>query len=495
MRLVWFLAALFSFLSVRGDAPELKAIHPIGSGRGTTNTYTLSGKFDPWPPKFWSEPAGLTFKIDTNKNKVTIEVPSDATPGARLVRIYNEDGASGLKFFVIGKDSELTEKEPNSRLIEAQEATLPTVINGRLDKNDDVDSYRIKLKAGEWLDASLEAYMLMSKIDGVLRLATTNGVTLTWNHDYETFDPRISWRAPADQTVILQVFGFVYPANAEIRLSGGDEAFYRLHLHLASRPPRDWRDMVPTATNNLPLEATGTLSAAGQEDRIPFHGKKDQYIEARVEAAALGSPFDPWLKVVDSEGKQIAREDDSNGTPDPRLEWKCGRDTNFFFVVGSTLNRGATNFRYRLKARIAPPDFSAAWAANSLVMTADSTNIVKINFKRLRDHTNEIVAQFHGLPTGVSAITTNLPVKSGEVSFTLVASTNVTPSQGPLRLALIDQQTKAEKFAIVELTTRGEDNGVPNGYAKLAIESYDHMWLTVKPQPPPTTVATNTASK
>jgi hypothetical protein len=485
------LLALICILSARAEAPEPKAIHPIGAGRGSTNTYTLSGKFDPWPPKFWSEPAGLNFKTDTNKNKVTIEIPADCPPGPRLIRVYNDDGASDSKFFVVGKDSELTEKEPNSRLSEAQEAKLPTVINGRLDKNDDVDSYKIDLKAGEWLDASLEAYMLMSKMDGVLRLATTNGVQLAWNHDYETFDPHLWYHSPSNQTVVVQVFGFAYPANSDIRLTGGDEAFYRLHL--AATPPPGWTDS--QTTTNLPLEVTGTISSPGEEDKIAFAAKKDQYIEARVEATTLGSPFDPWLKIVDNEGKQIAKQDDSNGTPDPRLEWKCTQDTNCFFVVGSTLNRGSTNFHYRLKVHIAPPDFSATWAANSVVMTADSTNTVKINFKRLRDHTNEITAEFRGLPTGVSAITTNLPAKSGEVSFNLIASTNAAPFQGPIRLALIDQQAKTEKFAVVELTTRGEDNGVPNGYNKLSIESYDHIWLTVKPQPPPKVVATNTASK
>lgn len=485
------LLALVCIISARAEAPELKAIHPIGAGRGTTNTYTLSGKFDPWPPKFWSEPAGLIFKTDTNQNKVTIEIPTDSPPGPRLVRIFNDDGVTDPKFFVIGKDSEITEKEPNSRLTEAQDAKLPTVINGRLDKNDDVDSYRVDLKSGEWLDASLEAYLVMSKMDGVLRLVTTNNVQLAWNHDYETFDSHLWYQSPSNQSVIVQVFGFTYPANSDIRLTGGDEAFYRLHL--AGTAPPSWTDS--QVSTNLPLEVTGTISAAAEEDKIAFTAKKDEYVEARVEAATIGSPFDPWLKIVDAEGKQIAKQDDSNGTPDPRLEWKCTHDTNFFFVVGSTLNRGSTNFHYRLKAQIAPPDFSATWSANSIVMTVDSTNTVKINFKRLRDHTNEVTAQFHGLPTGVSAITTNLPAKSGEVSFSLIASTNAAPFQCPIRLALIDQQTKAEKLAIVELTTRGEDNGVPNGYSKLAIESYDHIWLTVKPLPPPKVVATNTASK
>ena len=479
MRWVVCVVALLFIFSTRAEAPELKSIHPIGAGRGTTNTYTLSGKFDPWPPKFWSEPPGLVFKAETNKNKVDIEIPADTKPGARLVRIYNDDGASDPKFFVVGTDHEFDEKEPNGRLAEAQSATLPSVFNGRLDKNDDVDCYKIHLATGDWLDASLEAYTLMSKFDGVLRLVTTNGVTLVWNHDYETFDPHLWWRAPSEQTVILQVFGFVYPANNDIRLTGGDEAFYRLRLALSAPP--EWRDSKTETTNALPFEVSGTLSKPGEQHKIPFFGRKDQYIEAQVESAHLGFPLDAWLKIIDASGAEITKNEDFNGSADPRIEWKCNRDTNFFFVVGSTLNRGATNYHYRLKAQIVPPDFTATWSANALVLSGGSTNTLKIDFKRLRDHTNEVIAEFVGLPPGITAVATNLPSKGGEVNFAVIAATNAAPFKGPIRLALKDTQTQSNKFAIVELTTRGENNGVPNGYSQLAIDSYDSIWLTVKP--------------
>jgi hypothetical protein len=58
-----------------------------------------------------------------------------------------------------------------------------------------------------------------------------------------------------------------------------------------------------------------------------------------------------------------------------------------------------------------------------------------------------------------------------------------------------DAKTKRAKAAVVELTTRGENNGVPNGYSTLAIESYDHCWLTVKPAPPAKPPITTAASK
>jgi hypothetical protein len=332
----------------------------------------------------------------------------------------------------------------------------------------------------------------MSKIDGVLRLVTTNGVTLAWNHDYETFDPHLWWRAPSEQTVIVQVFGFVYPANSDIRLTGGDEAFYRLHL--ASTPPPEWRDSKTETTNDLSFEIAGTLSKPGQLDKIPFLGKKDQYIEAEIESAHLGYPLDAWLKITDVAGAEIAKNEDSNGSADPRIEWKCNRDTNFFFVVGSTLNRGSTNYHYKLRAQVVPPDFAATSSANELVVTAGSTNTLKIDFKRLRDDTNEVTVEFLGLPTGVTAVTPNLLSKSGEVSFPIVAATNAIPFQGPIRLALTDSQTKTQKFAVIELTTRGENNGVPNGYSKLAINSFGSIWLTVKP-PATNTSETKTASK
>jgi hypothetical protein len=492
MRWLWLPAALIGLISSRGEAPEFKAIHPIGAGRGSTNIFTLSGKFDPWPPKFWSEPPDIVFKPETNKNKVIIEIPKLTKPAPHLIRVYNEDGASDPKFFVVGWSDELEEKEPNNHLAEAQEARLPSTFNARLDKNEDVDCYKITLKSGEWLDASVEAYTLMSKIDGVLKLVTTNGVTLAWNHDYETFDPHLWWRAPEDQTVILQVFGFAYPANSDIRLTGGEECFYRLHL--ASSAPPEWRD-APQSSKALPFQATATIQKPGQQDRYEFIGKKNQFVEAQVEAAALGSPIDAWLKVTDAAGKELAHQDDSGGLPDPRLEWKCPADTNYFLVVGSTLNRGATNYHYKLTAVPAPPDFSGTWAANSLLLNAGATNTIKIDFKRLREHTNEILAEFQALPAGVSFSPTNLPNKSGEVSFALIAATNAACFQGPIRLALMDSQTNLKHFALVELTTRGENNGVPNGYSKLAIDSLDTIWLTIKPVPTNNPAVTNTASK
>jgi hypothetical protein len=236
------------------------------------------------------------------------------------------------------------------------------------------------------------------------------------------------------------------------------------------------------------------LTNLGQEDRFEFTAKKDEYVEARVDAAKIGSALDAWLKITDRAGKELTKQDDT-GSRDPRVQWQAPADTNYFVVVGSTLNRAATNYFYRLKVASAPPDFSAVWVTKSLVLTNNSTNTVKFELKRLRGHSSDLVAEFRDLPLGVTSPLLNITNKSGEMSMTLAAS-NAPVFQGPIRLFVRDEAGKLEKAAIVELTSRGEDNGVPNGYTTLAIESYDHVWLTVKPEPAPKEMAaTNSTAK
>jgi hypothetical protein len=44
--------------------------------------------------------------------------------------------------------------------------------------------------------------------------------------------------------------------------------------------------------------------------------------------------------------------------------------------------------------------------------------------------------------------------------------------------------TKEERVISFALTSRGEDNGVPQGYSDLLIDALEHVWLTVRPAPP-----------
>jgi hypothetical protein len=477
-------------VSLFGASPTLDVIYPPGAPLNSTNTITLSGKFDPWPPKIWMSSPGISFEAQTNKAKVQITVTADAEPGPRLVRLYNEDGVSEPRFFVIGDGREITDTEPNNHFARPQLAgALPVTVNGRLDKNGDVDSFAIDLTAGQWLDARVDSHTIMSKLDGVLRLVTTNGQQLAWNHDFATLDPRVIWRATNDLTVVVQVYGFPHPATASVNLYGGESAIYRLHVSasdsspLITEPCPLHADSLSTNLLAPPFTVAEIINSPNEEDRFPFTAEKDQFLELRVSASIIGSPLDSWVKIEDRSGKELTRNDDAEGTRDALLEWKASTNGTYTAAVGSLTHRGGPDFRYRLSVQPLSADFRATLSANSLGVTADSTNNIKFNVKRLRGHTNDLVASLMDLPEGVSSLSTNIGSKSGEISLPIIVGTNAPIFSGPVQLTVSDTITKEERLVHFPLTSRTEDNGVPGGYSTLLIDTLDHLWLTVKPRP------------
>ncbi len=492
----WLIFSIFLAAQSFAAAPSLDGFYPAGGERGVAGIVAAIGKFDAWPPKVWMDQPGVAFTAETNKGKFHVRIAADAPPGPRLVRLYNEEGASEPRFFVVGATKEIAESEPNNHFAKAQLlSNSPITINGRLEKNGDTDSFAIQLRAGQWLDARVDSYTLMSKVDAALRLMDTNGQQLAWNHDFITLDPRLVWRAPADTTVVLQIFGWAYPPGSDIGFTGGEAVVYRLHVVVANSAPGKCDFATEKEPNDAaknsglietPAIMRGAIHSGTDEDRFGFSAAKGETIEARVEAASFGSSLDAWVAIEDSAGKQLARNDDAEGSRDPRLEWKAPTNGNFIVAVGSLTHRGGDDYCYRLSLQKVEADYSATLTANSLVLTCGATNELKIDLKRLRGFTNELKVDFRGLPEGVTVLTTNLPralaqnqpSKDGAAAIKFSTALDAPKFQGPVRLFLIDGETKAERAVPFELITRGE-----TGYNHLLLDTADSLWMTVRPKP------------
>lgn len=212
--------------------PVLDHVFPASVGVGTTNTVTLVGKFDPWPPQIWTDGAGLRWEATTNSGVFTVTVAPEATPGVRLVRAYLPEGTSAPRFLRVTTTAPVAEVEPNGEPGTAQKLPLPRVaVNGRLEKNGDVDAYALDLVEGQTVVAWLEAYQLMSPLDPVLRLIDPKGVPVAWNHDEpRSLDPVLTWKVQSPGIHVLQVFGFAYPADSDLRFSGNARGVYRLQV-------------------------------------------------------------------------------------------------------------------------------------------------------------------------------------------------------------------------------------------------------------------------
>jgi len=475
--------------------PTLTHLFPVAGTQGTTVSVAAAGKFDPWPPQVWVDAPGITFHASKTAGKFDVEVAQDAVPGPHLVRFYNEQGASAPRFFIVSSEPELLEVEPNDDFKSPQKIDkLPSTINGRLDKPGDVDCFGVALKKGETLTAGVEAYVLASTFDGMLRLVDQNGTEVAFNHDDgRTLDPLLVWQAPHDGTFVVQLMGFIYPANSGVGLAGGEGCVYRLHLSVTAAPlPRDISSDSETPGQGsdgppagsppplaIPVSVAGCIQKAGQENRHVFQAVKKQRYELRVIAERTGSPLDAWLKIEDQDGKQLSRNDDAGGSRDPQINWTAQGDGAFVAVVGDTTHRGGANYVYRLEINEAVPSVAATTASHAISLTAGKTAEVKATVKRTNGFKSKLVLAAKELPEGVSAPEVEVPEKDGEVTLKISAEAGAAPTAQPFQVVLREVESGAEHPVSYFMTAVGETNGVTQGYTKLVIDSTDKLWLTV----------------
>ncbi len=215
---------------VHAAAPTLDYLFPAAWKRGFTLAVTVGGKLDPWPVNVWADCPGVASNAETNNGRLTIQIAEDAPLGPHLLRVYNQEGASAPRWFVITREQDEQEKEPNDNFKQAQVIEkLPVVIAGRLEKNGDIDCFAVKVEAGQWLVARVDAFSLGSPVDAVLHLLDERGVRLAFNHDRaRSLDPLLACKIEKSGTYILQLAGFVHPPAAEVRYAGSAATVYRL---------------------------------------------------------------------------------------------------------------------------------------------------------------------------------------------------------------------------------------------------------------------------
>jgi hypothetical protein len=212
--------------------PTLTGLFPPGAGRSQAVAVDASGTFEHWPVKAWIEGRGVEIRAEKEKGKLTAVVAADAAPGLRWIRLYDAEGATAPRPFVVGVLPEAIEVEPNDEPSTAQRlAVSSTTVNGRLARPGDVDGFAVTLTRDQSLVASLEAERhLGSPMDAVLQVASQDGFVLAQNDDDVGRDPRIVFEAPSTGTYIVRLFAFPAKPDSSIRFAGGGDYVYRLTL-------------------------------------------------------------------------------------------------------------------------------------------------------------------------------------------------------------------------------------------------------------------------
>jgi Bacterial pre-peptidase C-terminal domain len=364
-------------LPLSAAPPTVDRIFPPGGRRGTTVAVKITGKVDA-RTRAWCSRPDVKVDLDAKSRTLKLTIPKETQPGVCWLRLYNAEGPSPPKAFVIGTLPEVIEKEPNDRLDQSQPLKSSAVVNGVLSKSGDVDTFAVVLKKGQTLVASLTANnTLGSPMDGVLQVVSPRGFVLEQNDDDRGFDPQLAFAAPNDGTIHVRVFAFPATPNSSIRLSGAPTYLYRLTLttgpfldhpfplavsHGSEQRvelrgwnlPNDWKSLsipvsgpqslapilderlantgavevvshsaaVEREPNSLkqpqpvelPTTVSGHIDGPRDVDVFQFPAKRGEQLRFRVEARSLGSPLDPVLRLFDAKGAVVAQAETRSAT-------------------------------------------------------------------------------------------------------------------------------------------------------------------------------------
>ncbi len=201
----------FVYRIALGELPFITSIYPLGGKAGEKTTVELKG---------WNLPV----------TSLTNDVREEVT-GLQYVSVRKENCRSNRAPFAVDDLPECPEAEPNEQSSTAQPIRLPIIINGRIGKPGDADTFHIEGKAGDVIIAEVEARRLDSSLDSVLRLTDADGKQIAFNDDHEDkasglhthhADSLLRATLPASGSYFLQV--------GDTQRKGGAEFGYRLRV-------------------------------------------------------------------------------------------------------------------------------------------------------------------------------------------------------------------------------------------------------------------------
>ena len=216
-----------------GEIPYVTSIFPLGGREGTETAVELTG---------WNLPQARLVVDNSNR-----------TTGVYMLSAPLLKGIFNAVPFAVDALPEHQEKEPNNWPVNAQQVTLPLIINGRIGRPNDVDVFSFAGRAGDEIVAEVYARRLNSPLDSVLRLTDAQGKQLAMNDDHEDKGSGLNTHhADSYLRATLPADGTYYIHLTDMQHQGGPEFAYRLRIS-APQPDFELRTVPSSLVVSAPL--------------------------------------------------------------------------------------------------------------------------------------------------------------------------------------------------------------------------------------------------
>jgi len=213
---------------------RLFSIFPMGGQQGTNVDVTLAGVDLDGVDRLLFSHAGITAAAKILEpsefaptprpapSQFVVAIAADVPPGRYDVRAVGKYGVSNPRAFVVGRESELVEAEPNNTFEKANPVTVGETLNGRCEGGTDLDHFKFTARQGQRLFIDCQARRIDSRLEPVLVLLDAKGRELARAAAVGRQDALLDISIPSDGDYTVLVHDFIY--------GGGAEYFYRLTL-------------------------------------------------------------------------------------------------------------------------------------------------------------------------------------------------------------------------------------------------------------------------
>lgn len=238
-------------------------------------------------------------------------------------------------------------------------ARLTDSVSGEIGPAGDGDWYRLRVEAGMRYQINLDAVAAEGEeggLDPMLAVYDRDGNQLAFNDDSGSLNSALIYVPTASGEVFVEARGF------------GDESVGRYQLRVASSvaPPDDaGNDRTTRARLADGQSVSGSLEVEGDVDWYRLSVRAGRiYHMALNSAEGDGALGDPLLRVYDSNGSEIASNDDSDGSLNSALDYVPTRNETVFVAAGGYGDAQMGNYTLSVAGQVLPED-DASGATNT----------------------------------------------------------------------------------------------------------------------------------
>ena len=199
---------------------------------------------------------------------------------------------------------------------------------------------------------------------------------------------------------------------------------------LPEEPEREPNNSLGSANEmKPPVIVNGRIDTPGDADFFRIKGTGNKPMVFEIFARRLGSPLDSSLTVFDTDGRQIAFNDDHDDPAagltthqaDSRLMLKLPATGECIVRVSDTQNQGGISYAYRLRIAPAHPSFALRVTPSTLNAKPGGTARLTVHALRTDGFEGEIALQLKGAPAYFQLKNAKVPAGKDliEVSLTV----------------------------------------------------------------------------